>query len=154
MRSLRAYFHGDSIRTAAISSADHLIVTPEEEAIEFEKCLTENDKWNASVAEIRNARLARESEERKVAIGERLEAKVLRDELQMEKIEALVRYEKEQSKTFITKDGLDQAIEFALANPVDQNFAIDLQRNIFHGRNTPAVKEEQQQKSEIAASGV
>lgn len=40
------------------------------------------------------------------------------------------------SKTYILKENLDQAIEHALANPVDYNFAIDLQHNILHGRVT------------------
>lgn len=43
---------------------------------------------------------------------------------------------KELSKSYILKENLDQAIEFALANPVDYNFAIDLQENIYHGRIT------------------
>lgn len=40
------------------------------------------------------------------------------------------------SKHYILKENLDQAIEHALANPVDYNFAIDLQHNILLGRVT------------------
>lgn len=42
----------------------------------------------------------------------------------------------ERSKTYILKENLDQAIEYALANPVDYNYAIDLQENIFTGRTS------------------
>lgn len=42
----------------------------------------------------------------------------------------------ERSKTYILKENLDQAIEFALANPVDYNYAIDLQENIYTGRTS------------------
>lgn len=40
----------------------------------------------------------------------------------------------ELSKTFITKEKLDEAIEFALSNPVDYNFALDLNGNMYSGR--------------------
>ena len=43
---------------------------------------------------------------------------------------------KELSKNFITLENLDAAIEYALANPVDYNFSIDLQGNMYKGRNT------------------
>lgn len=41
----------------------------------------------------------------------------------------------ERSKSYITKENLDAAIDHALANPVDHNFAIDLQGNIYRGRD-------------------
>lgn len=40
----------------------------------------------------------------------------------------------ERSKSFITKEKLDGAIEFALSNPVDYNFALDIQGNMYSGR--------------------
>jgi hypothetical protein len=42
----------------------------------------------------------------------------------------------EQASSFITRENIDQAIEEALANPVDYNFSIDLQGNIHRGRLT------------------
>lgn len=42
----------------------------------------------------------------------------------------------DQSATFILPDQIDEAIEEALANPTDFNFAIDLRENIYYGRRT------------------
>lgn len=44
----------------------------------------------------------------------------------------------EASKTFIKPEDVDAAIEYALANPVDFNYAIDLKQNIYHGRFSEA----------------
>lgn len=48
----------------------------------------------------------------------------------------------EQSNTFIRREQIDAAIEDALANPSDFNFAIDLQGNIYTGRHTEATSPE------------
>jgi small subunit ribosomal protein S26 len=55
------------------------------------------------------------------------------------------------STTFITPDKLDEAIDHALANPVDYNFAIDLQGNQYMGRDQPAniPKNSKQETSEV-----
>lgn len=56
----------------------------------------------------------------------------------------------ELSKTFITPETLDEAIEHALANPVDYNYAIDLQGNQFQGKNTPATQPKADKKPSAA----
>lgn len=45
----------------------------------------------------------------------------------------------ELSSTFITPETLEQAIDHAIANPTDYNFAIDLKGNKYEGRDTPAI---------------
>lgn len=42
----------------------------------------------------------------------------------------------EKSKSYITKDNIDDAIEKALSSHVDFNFAIDKNGNVYQGRNT------------------
>lgn len=56
----------------------------------------------------------------------------------------------ERSKTFITAENIDEAIERALANPVDYNFAIDVEGNRYVGRLArPGKTPPQQEVSEV-----
>ncbi|CAO1411510.1 unnamed protein product [Diamesa serratosioi] len=132
MRSLRAFFREEVEQKKAVTSDDHIVVSAEQEEAEFQRMKSINDEWNMEITKIRDARLAKEYEERREFIAERVELKIARDQEQYEKIEQRVRNEKENSKSFITRDNIDQAIEFALANPVDYNFSIDLQGNIYN----------------------
>lgn len=141
MRSVRSYLIGEVERNKAISTAGHLIVSPEEEAQELERCRKINDEWNAEALKKREERNRKLAAEQKLKIAERLIAKEYRDAENLEKIEEIVRLEKERSKTYITAEKLDAAIEFALANPVDFNFAIDLKGNIYKGRTNLTVEE-------------
>ncbi|KAM7358244.1 mitochondrial ribosomal protein S26 [Cochliomyia hominivorax] len=138
LRSVRQYLREENQRLDETSSAGHFVLTAEQEEAEFQRCLRENEKWNQEIALIREQRLAREREEKAKYVEERLRLAREREEERMEKIEALVKKEKELSKTFITRENLELAIEQALANPVDYNFSIDLHGNIYRGRtNTP-----------------
>lgn len=136
------------------STADHLVVSPEEELAQFESSNALNDSWNLQIAAERKLRLDKQLAERKEYILSRLELKEERERLAREEAEETVRREKVcvwiswnwmkitlfvfqiLSKNYILKENLDQAIEHALANPVDYNFAIDLQHNILPGRVT------------------
>lgn len=138
LRSVRQYLREENQRIAETSSAGHFVLTAEQEEAEFQRCLQENEKWNQEIAVIREKRLAKERQEKEEYVKERLRMAREREEERMEKIEALVKKEKESSKTFITRENLETAIEQALANPVDYNFSIDLHGNIYRGRhNTP-----------------
>lgn len=134
MRSLKRFFREEMISNLSKSSADHLVVTPEEAAIEMKRCEDINNEWNAQCEAIRNDRLKREFENRSQIIEKKLEEKIERDENELREIENRVRSIKEIAHSFITAETLEQAIEFALSNPVDVNFAIDLKRNIHQGR--------------------
>lgn len=57
----------------------------------------------------------------------------------------------ELSGTFITPETLDAAIDYALANPIDYNFAIDLKGNKYYGRDTP-IKEDKEPKTAQATA--
>lgn len=130
MRSLRAFFREEVEQKKAVTSDDHIVVSAEQEEAEFQRMKSINDQWNMEITKIRDARIAKENTERREFITGRVELKKTRDEEAHELIEQRVRDEKENSKSFITRDNIDQAIEFALANPVDYNFSIDLQGNI------------------------
>lgn len=118
------------------STADHLVVTPEEELAELERCRHLNDAWNATIAAERSERLERQLADRQAFILQRLELKEAREAAALAEAEEIVRREKQLSATYILKHNLDAAIEHALANPVDYNFAIDLQGNVLAGRRT------------------
>lgn len=55
----------------------------------------------------------------------------------------------ENSEHFITETNIDEAIEKALTNIVDHNFAIDTEGNIFEGRHTKPVKPPPTHENEI-----
>jgi len=114
--------------------------TPADEEAEYQRVMAINDAWNLQIAQIRDARIAKVNAETREFIARRKEDKKIRDAEILERIEAKVRAEKEQSATFITRDNIDQAIEHALANPTDYNFSIDLQGNIYRGDERPGTK--------------
>ncbi|KAH8379346.1 hypothetical protein KR009_004335 [Drosophila setifemur] len=136
LRSVRQFLREEVVRHEETSTADHIVLTPEQEEAEFQKCLDANATWNATIAKERDQRLAKEREEKVAYVQERLEARQLREEEQREQANQRVLREIELSKTFITRENLDAAIETALANPVDHNFAIDLAGNLYQGRKT------------------
>lgn len=76
------------------STADHLVVTPEEEAADYATCIRANDEWNAAIAEEREKRLESLAAERREYILTRLELKEERDRIAFETAEKTVRREK------------------------------------------------------------
>uniref|UniRef100_D3TRB7 Small ribosomal subunit protein mS26 n=1 Tax=Glossina morsitans morsitans TaxID=37546 RepID=D3TRB7_GLOMM len=146
MRSIRLYLREENQRIAETTTMDHIALTPQQEEEEFNRCLQENEKWNNEINKIRELRLAKEREETKAYVQEKLRLAEEREEELMQRIESLVKKEKELSKTFITHEKLDEAIEHALANPVDYNFALDLQGNIYRGRSNVPMSTEPAQK--------
>lgn len=131
LRAVRGYLMTESAEREATSTADHLIISPEEMEEDFRQCSEMNDKWNAEISLIRNKRLQLERDAEKELILQRLDALGERREQRKTSAEELVRLEKERSKTLITPENIDQAIEQALAETVDYNFAIDLSGKIY-----------------------
>lgn len=154
MRAVRAFLREDYIAKSKLSSSDHIILTPEQEEEEFLRIKNANDEWNFEISKIRDARVAKENAERKEFILQRLDLKITREDQERERIEDIVRNEKvliytdcffrvlmnplfqENAKSFITRDNIDETIEVALSNPVDYNFSIDLNGNMYKGRDT------------------
>ena len=134
MRSVRAFFRDEVQRKKQIVAQE---LTPADEEAEFQRISAINDQWNLEISRIRDERLIKENAERAVYIKSRLEAKKVRDQENLAKIEEIVKKEKDNSITFITSANIDQAIEHALANPADFNFSIDLQGTIYKGGEEP-----------------
>ncbi|XP_026805368.1 probable 28S ribosomal protein S26, mitochondrial [Rhopalosiphum maidis] len=106
------------------------------EELLWAKCMDINDNWNAEVALEREQRLANERETRREEILAQLIEKEEEKKKKLEAIEEIIRLEKEKSKTYITIDNIDEAIEKALDNVVDHKYALDLAGNIIKG-NSP-----------------
>ena len=73
-------------------------------------------------------------------IGQELREFEEREAVRLEKVEKYVDQEIEEMDSRINQDDLVKAIETAIANPVDYEYAIDLQGNIFRGRSTKSKK--------------
>jgi len=97
--------------------------------------------------------LAREAEERKERIAQELREFDVKEAERLEEMEALVEREAEQIDNRIKQEDLEKAIETALANPIDLEYAIDFQGNIFRGRSTKSkkVKPENYEKMPLAS---
>lgn len=144
MKSIRSYLHNRyNIASVIVDTEVH-----EKEFLQdFLECSKINDEWNEQCRLVREARHAKELEEAKNEAYKRLDErqKLMADK--MSAIEEIVRREKLASENFITPENIDEAIEVALANVTDYNFAIDLDGNVYQGRET----NEAQNKKETEA---
>ena len=89
---------------------------------------------------MRAARLVKEAQERKVRITQELEEFEKREQERLVRVDQIVEKHQSEMERRIEPDQLEKAIETALANPVDYEFAIDLEGNIFRGRTTKSKK--------------
>ncbi|CAG9768699.1 unnamed protein product [Ceutorhynchus assimilis] len=105
-------------------------------------CHEINNKWNKENKILREKRLAEELERDIAFAKNRIEQEIIKEQELFEFTEELVRKEKEASVNFITKENIDDAIDKALAEAVDYNFAIDLNGEKIIGRNTKPVQEQ------------
>lgn len=91
---MRQYLREENQRLHETSTADHFVLTAEQEEAEFQRCLQENKQWNQEIEAIREQRLAKEKQEKADYVKERLRLAQEREEERMEKIEALVKKQK------------------------------------------------------------
>lgn len=135
VKSLRAYLEEKYCVSNLKTSDPEEIKRLFEE--DFERCRKINDEWNEQQRVVREKEAAERLASEMELVVKKLEEHEEEMKLKMEEIEELVRQEKEKSKTFILDlEALDAAIEQALANPTDHNFAIDLEGNKIYGRES------------------
>merc|ERR1712029_355630 len=125
-RALQHYLYEEDVKAGDTGEAA-LIAAEKEEKIHIQN-LADNDEENKRIAKARALRLLNEAEERKSRIQNEL---IAHEEQEKEIVEMENR---------IKPEDLERAIETALANPVDFEYAIDLQGNIFRGRTTKSKK--------------
>merc|ERR1711887_64123 len=108
----------------------------EEEQHQLMIKLNENEK----VAMQRQIRLKKEAEERKIRISEELADFEEKEKMRLALVDEMVERHKVEMEKRIRVEDLEKAIETALANPVDFEYAIDKDGNIFRGRTTKSKK--------------
>lgn len=102
--------------------------TPEEvksEVDEQEELLKANALENENVKEMREVRLRDFQAEKEARLLAELIAKEEENKQLGEQLDEIIKQEIERSKTYITKENLDEKIEQVLAHPVSYDFAID-----------------------------
>ncbi|XP_076630175.1 mitochondrial ribosomal protein S26 [Colletes latitarsis] len=131
MKSLKSYFCKEN---RIVNIQNQQITQTKLWNEDFLKCWEVNDEWNKQIALEREQRLAKEREVRKNDILSRLAAKEERMLNLQAKVDEEIRIAKEEAKTFITRDNIDEAIEHALKTIVDPNAAIALDGS-FHTKD-------------------
>lgn len=111
---------------------------------DFARCNVVNDEWNANVKVLREQRVNKELEDTLNVAKQRLQERIEFNAKKHEMIEEIVRREKEAAKDFITIDKIDSAIEYAINNPVDYNYALDLEGNKISGQETNSLDKKNQ----------
>ncbi|XP_059485217.1 small ribosomal subunit protein mS26 [Neocloeon triangulifer] len=144
MKSIRVWLAED-LKQQETAAAAAVAGSSGEEA-EFARCLQINDEWNKQVAAQREKRLAAEKEK----LTEKILTDLEKDELERSQRKAeilqMVALEKELSAKYITAANIDKAIELALSEEVDHNFAIDREGNFYRGFDMkPTPKDEETQ---------
>lgn len=136
MRAIRRFYYDEMVKEKSSRESASSEMSQRLEAEEWLRSVELNEKWNIQVS--------LEREERRKAEVQALEERALKkievvDQMIKERIakasEEILR-EKNLSSTFITAETLEAAIENALANPTDYNYAIDLKGNLYQGRDT------------------
>lgn len=132
-KSLICYFKEEY---AKVSETSHIAAEKQKADEEEHAYLMEvNRLENERVAALRNERLAAEVKARHEKL---LRSFALAEEThrqEVEEAEAIVRQKQQLARSIITREMLDDAIETAMDNEVDYNFAIDLEGNIYRGRH-------------------
>ncbi|XP_045779506.1 probable 28S ribosomal protein S26, mitochondrial [Maniola jurtina] len=149
MRAIRRFYHEEMIKEKSSLESASSEMSQRLEADDWEKCVQLNEQWNIQVAAEREERRKAELAAMEEYALRRMEAKdtELRDRIA--KASEKIKEQKELSSTFITPETLEAAIDHALANPVDYNYAIDLRGNRFTGRDTPVKYEKNTEKASV-----
>ncbi|XP_035224180.1 probable 28S ribosomal protein S26, mitochondrial [Stegodyphus dumicola] len=109
---------------------------------EFRLLLEENKKENERIRAIREETSERLFQEKQLELLQLEEERKLEEQRIKERVEDIVRKEKEMSAFYINYDNLDTAIEQAMDNPVNVNFAITPAGDvIWEGKPPPEYEE-------------
>lgn len=133
MKAIRLFLREEVLKASLPSTTSVLLKSPEQVQAEFDEALKINNEWNAECAKVRAVRMEKKMKEQEEYVLERLAAKEERDEERRQQVREAIELQKVQSKHFITEANIDEAIERALADVVDYNFAIDLDGNMIKG---------------------
>lgn len=133
MKAIRSFLREEVMQAKLPSTTSVLLKSPEQIQAEFDEALKINDEWNAECAKVRAVRIESQMKEQEQYVFERLAVKEERDEELRLKVREAIELQKLESKNFITEENIDEAIERALTDVVDYNFALDLDGNMIKG---------------------
>nr|CAG4650559.1 EOG090X0FQ9 [Sida crystallina] len=134
MKSIRQYFFEQALKQADSGEKAQSKHRLEEE--EHLKLMEENRIENEKIAAARELRLKAAAEKTKDHVLHSLVKKEQEEMLMKEQLLAYLQEQEACSKTFITRDNIVNAIETALANPENLNFAINQEGYVFRGKVT------------------
>lgn len=119
-----------------------------EAANQDEQLLKDNEEMNAQIAKKREIRLKKEAIEEEEKIREELKEFDKDQAIQIREMEDYIKQETKALDNRIRLEDLEKAIETALDNPIDLEFAIDTEGHIYRGRETKSilVKKEDREK--------
>lgn len=149
MRAVRRHLYDAYLLTSETS--EFALKEEAEKEAEHERMMEYNRQENERVAKLREERIRREQEAEfakvRLSIAKKEEEKIIAKEAALKYISDT----QELVKTFIRREDLQQAIESAMANPVDYNYAIDTEGHIFRGRTTRPddISEDEREKLEV-----
>jgi len=147
MAAISKFLYDDFLRHSASGAA------AKEAALlqraEDKQLLIDNENMNAQVAKKREERLAQEQKEREERISLEVEEFEQKQRLQDRQMEEFIKSETRALENKIQLDDLEKAIESALDNPVDHEFAIDTAGHIFRGRETKSILVPEDEREKI-----
>jgi len=133
MKALQQYFYEQSLKQAESGESAQLKLKEEDD--EHSRLMEENRIENEKTALQREERLKAEFETTRERVLQSLMKKEKEEALYQEKLLSFI---KEQEATpFISKDEVERAIEEALSNPMNFNFAIDVRGNVYREVEVP-----------------
>ena len=145
--ALTQYLHEDQIKHSDVGEAAKIEAKREEE--EHKRLMEENEAVNKEIQMRRKERIKREMESKKEEIKEEIREAQRMEEERVAKAQEEIRAETEAMQKRIRPDQVEKAIEAALASPVDHEFAIDKEGNIYRGRYTKSVLVPKEQLEKI-----
>ena len=101
--------------------------------------MEDNEEENKKVAKQRELRLQKEAIENEQNIREELVQIEAKEKVRRRNVEQMITEESLAIDNRIRKEDLERTIEIALDNPIDFEFAIDTEGNIFRGRETKSI---------------
>lgn len=152
MRAIRRFYHEEMIKEKQTRESASSEMSQRLEAEEWARCVELNEKWNAQVAIEREERRKLEVNQLETYALKRMQAVDEKRVQAIAKASEEIKRQKELSSTFITPENLEAAIDHALANPTDYNFAIDLKGNKYLGRDTQITKPKEAASSASATA--
>merc|ERR1719189_200445 len=109
------------------------------QAEEDEQILQENEQINVEIAKKRELRLQKEHLEQEERIRQELRDYDKNETIRHRQVQEFIKDETKALENRIKLEDLEKAIEIALENPIDYEFAIDSDGHIYRGRETKSV---------------